>query len=53
MDKNRLMGRIDSSEIYFNALTQCDKLLEDTFNIDAIIKKQKYICIRKKKEKKL
>ena len=52
--KNRLMGRIDSSEIYFNAaLTQCDKLLEDTFNIDAIIKKAEIYMYQKKKKEAL
>lgn len=51
MDKNRLIGRMDSLEIYFNAaLIQCDKLLEDTLNIDAIIKKQKSSMYQKKKE---
>jgi tetratricopeptide (TPR) repeat protein len=52
--KNRLMGRIDSSEIYFNAaLTQCDKLLVDTFNIDAIIKKAEIYMYQKKKKEAL
>ena len=52
--KNRLMGRIDSSEIYFNAaLTQCDKLIEDTFNIDAIIKKAEIYMYQKKKKEAL
>ena len=52
--KNRLMGRIDSSEIYFNAaLTQCDKLLEDTLNIDAIIKKAEIYMYQKKKKEAL
>jgi hypothetical protein len=50
--KNRLIGRMDSSEIYFNAaLIQCDKLLEDTLNIDAIIKKAEIYMYQKKRKK--
>ncbi len=50
--KNSLKGRMDSSEIYFNAaLTQCNKQLKDTLNTDIIIKKVEiYMYQRKKKE---
>ncbi|MCD8555681.1 MAG: hypothetical protein LRY59_03405 [Bacteroides graminisolvens] len=52
--KNRLIRRMDSSEIYFNAaLIQCDKLLEDTLNIDVIIKKAEIYMYQKKKEEAL
>lgn len=52
--KNRLMGQMDSSEIYFNAaLMQCDKLLKDTLNTDVIIEKVEIYMYQKKKKEAL
>ncbi len=52
--KNRLMGALIHLKYIFNAaLTQCDKLLVDTFNIDAIIKKAEIYMYQKKKKEAL
>lgn len=49
--KYRLMGLIDSSEIYFNsALIQCEKLLKDTLNTDLIMQKVEIYTYQKKKD---
>lgn len=49
--KYRLMGLIDSSEIYFNsALIQCDKLLKDTLNTDLIMRKVEIYTYQKKND---